>query len=325
MSLCEIRIATYKRPQFLARALDMLARQTVGDIHAVVFDDSPEQEGRAVAEGFEKFPVLYRNNDCNLGISGNLAQCFRTKPYRPADYCFCLEDDNTVLPNFIEMNIAALEQAGAEILIRNQYVETADNRIDKTRQTMPDAFPNGLVSPRRALTSLFSGIGLSNGGLFWHSKAKTQLGIGADCADPVLLEYLRPFALREPILYMPTPLGAWRENGAESFREQGGLGQRFSNYRLLKTLSQLRRRALPAITEHHGLSALYRLVDPSRWARVDTTLANALYPMRPRTLSAGETIHQYGKGLIAHTQKAKAIGTASRQIVDDQLHWLMAE
>jgi glycosyltransferase involved in cell wall biosynthesis len=44
MSLCEVRIPTYKRPDLLKRALSNLRKQTYDNWQAIAFDDSPEQE-----------------------------------------------------------------------------------------------------------------------------------------------------------------------------------------------------------------------------------------------------------------------------------------
>lgn len=332
MALCEIRIPTYKRPHLLRRAIDNLRRQTLSDLHCIIFDDSPEQEARAVAEETTDIKVFYRPNPENLGISRNVGQCFRTAAYEPAQYCFCLEDDNTVFPTFIEQNIADMQGAGTAILIRDQFIENNDDTIDETRRTMQGAFPpaieaaGGIVQPVQLLTSILTRVGISNGALFWRADARSELQIGDDCPDPVFLEYLRPFAIREPVLFAPTPLGTWRDNQlSESFRVQKDkMKDRLSNYSQLKTLSALRRQAVACLAPGTDIEALYGQCDPSRWGEVDRVLGEALFTHRPRALSAAAMWKARAKGLVCQAFPGKEIAPASAGRLAAQLDWLQA-
>ncbi|MBD0425453.1 glycosyltransferase [Aquisalinus flavus] len=333
--ICEIRIPTYKRPDMLERAIGQLAAQTVlkngARLHGVIFDDSPAQEGRAIVRKHEdRHPGLtlsYRPNRENLGISRNLGQCFRTAAYEPSDHVFCLEDDNSVFPGFIAANIRLLEETGTAIAIRNQYIETTDNEIDHTRTTMPDAWATdsagvGVLQPTDLLTCLFTNLGISNGALFWRSDAASELMIGEDCADPVLIEYLRPFAIREPVAFANTPLGAWRDNEKESFRILANRMQdRLTNYRGLKAISALRRAALAAIADNDR-AALYERAAECRWGTIDRAYAHALIPARPRVTGMAALARHWAKGLACHALPAAQIGERSAGIVRAQLAWL---
>lgn len=319
MSVCEIRIPTYRRPELLRRALDTLRRQTVKDIHIVIFDDSPDAEGRAVAEEASDLTIHYRQNAGNLGISRNLGQCFQTGAFYPAEYAFCLEDDNMVFPDFIEKNIAAMKKSGTAILVRNQFIESTDNEILHHRKTMPDAFSEGIVNPSRLLACIFTNVGISNGGLFWRCDARSELQIGDDCPNPVLIEYLRPFAIAENVWYADEPLGTWRDNQVESFRIlKDGLEDRLYNYRLLKTLSCMRRKTLAALTGGDP-APLYAMTDQSRWPKIDAALATALLPVRRQGAPARDLVKHYARGFAASLLSQSAIGDRSAAVFRNRL------
>ncbi|NHK28261.1 glycosyltransferase family 2 protein [Parvularcula flava] len=328
--LCEIRIPTFKRPDMLERAIGQLADQTVVkdgmSLHVVIFDDSPAQEGRMIFRKLEEshpgLTLSYRPNRENLGISRNLGQCFRTEAYEPSEYVFCLEDDNSVFPGFIAANIKLLEDTGTAILIRNQYIETTDDEIDHTRTTMPDAWVDGVLEPVDLLTCLFTNLGISNGALFWRSDAQSELMIGEDCSDPVLIEYLRPFAIREPVAFANTPLGAWRDNEKESFRIIANRMQdRLTNYRGLKAISALRREAL-AVMADNDRAALFERSAETRWGTIDRAYAHALIAARPRVTGMTTLARHWAKGLACHALPAAEIGQRSAGIVRAQLAWL---
>src|SRR5580704_13426007 len=111
MNLCEIRVPTYRRPQWLERALRSILAQDTPDWRAVIFDDSPDQEGRAVVDRLADARFIYKSNPANLRAAANIDQCFQTRPFVQGEYACILEDDNWFYPDFISSNIQALRES----------------------------------------------------------------------------------------------------------------------------------------------------------------------------------------------------------------------
>ena len=134
-----------------------------------------------------------------------------------------LEDDNQLLPGFLEDNIRLCREKGVEILLRNQLVEYASG-TDAARlgdKGLLDAkFVEGTYAPERFRLALMADMGVSNGGLFWTRDAASDLEVHVDCSA-TLQEYLRTLAIVEPIYVAMTPLAVWAENGAETTRDLG--------------------------------------------------------------------------------------------------------
>lgn len=72
MSLCEVRIPAYKRPDLLRRALSSLVVQSYPNWQAIVLDDSPDKEALNVIRSFEDDRILYKPNEKNLGVLKNI-------------------------------------------------------------------------------------------------------------------------------------------------------------------------------------------------------------------------------------------------------------
>ena len=96
--MISIAIPTYRRPRFLAEALERITRE-VNDagaaIEVIVQDNASGDETREVAESFTDLSVSYRSNDSNLGPSENIVRaCERCS----GDYVFLLGDDDLIEP-----------------------------------------------------------------------------------------------------------------------------------------------------------------------------------------------------------------------------------
>lgn len=171
MSLCEIRVATYKRPQLLKRALSSVIAQTYQNWKAIVFDDSPEQEGRQVIEALNDDRIIYQPHRENLGRAKNIDHAFQSKAYIGGKYAFALEDDNYLFPDFIDSNIAALEENNVNIVLRNQEFrpDRDGQSIFVGETTREKWFQQGVYSPIELHSRLFFCEGITNGGLFWCS------------------------------------------------------------------------------------------------------------------------------------------------------------
>jgi hypothetical protein len=218
--LVHIRTPTYKRPDVLKRALESMRAQTWENWVCDVYDDDPAQSGRAVCEALGDPRIHYTHNDPQRFASRNIDGCFTATNPHDADYFCVVEDDNFILPSFCAENIALCRAQGVDIVLRNQLVEHASG-TDRAQLSqggvLDDLFVEGLYAAPDFRLSLLIGIGVSNGGLFWSRHARSQLEIQYPCTA-TLQEYLRTFAIAEPVYVAMTPLAVWAENAEQTTR-----------------------------------------------------------------------------------------------------------
>lgn len=221
--LVHVRCPTYRRPDALRRALLGLQAQTVADWVCDVHDDDPDRSGADVVSELADPRIRYRPNRPQLRASRNIDRCFsRSNPHGARYFCV-LEDDNQLLPRFLEDNIGICRREGVEIVLRNQLVEYASGTAEAQlgdRGLLDTKFVEGRYAPERFRLALMADMGVSNGGLFWTSEAVSDLEVHVDCSA-TLQEYLRTLAIREPIYVAMTPLAVWAENGTETTRDIG--------------------------------------------------------------------------------------------------------
>ena len=221
--LVHIRTPTYKRPEALRRALQSMIDQTWPDWICDVYDDDPEQAGRAVVTALGDVRIRYTPNTPQLFASRNIDHCFTAENPHGAEYFCVVEDDNFILPDFCATNIALARQQGVEIVLRNQLFEhasgTQEARIG-TRGVLDELFTEGLYAPGDFRLSLLAGIGVSNGGLFWSVRAISPLEIRYACTA-TLQEYLRTYSIIEPVYVAMHPLAVWAENAEQTTRNAG--------------------------------------------------------------------------------------------------------
>jgi hypothetical protein len=218
--LVHIRTPTYRRPAALRRALESMIAQSWHDWICDVYDDDPAQSGRAVCEALGDARIRYTHNAPQLFASRNIDACFSARNPHGADYFCVVEDDNFILPDFCAENIALCRTHDVEIVLRNQLVELA-SATKRARLSeygvLDDLFREGLYEAMQFRLSLLTGIGVSNGGMFWSRKVRSQLEIGYGCTA-TLQEYLRTYAIAEPVYVAMTPLAVWAENAEQTTR-----------------------------------------------------------------------------------------------------------
>jgi hypothetical protein len=221
MSLCEIRVPTYRRPRLLERALRSLQAQTRQDWVALVMDDSPAQDGRDIVIKLNDPRIQYRPNQNRLGCAGNLDQAFATPAYAGAAFACVLEDDNWYFPKFLAANIQALEQRGLSILMRNQQIFLEDTElapVESSATTRGGVFTEGVVPILRLRASMFFCTGISNGGLFWRTTARTSFQVGPEVKTSPMQEFCRTIMVSEPAYFAAEPLAAFSRS-PETTRE----------------------------------------------------------------------------------------------------------
>ena len=209
MSLCEVRIPTYKRTDLLKRALTSLAAQTYNNWKCLVLDDSPNQEARLVVESFNDDRMIYQPHPTNLGRTKNLDYAFLSTNYIGGLYAFVLEDDNYLFPTFIAENIKSLETHKVNIVLRNAEIrlQTDTESISTGETTRGRWFAQGIYRPLELYSRLFFCEGVSNSSLFWRTdKIQSNLQVGLKVKDALHQELFRSIQIKESIYFEPNPL-----------------------------------------------------------------------------------------------------------------------
>ncbi len=217
-----VRTPTYDRPDALQRCLQSLIDQTWENWICDVYNDG----GLATKEVVDRMNdprIRFHQNTPRRMASKNIDSCFSRQNPHDADYFFVLEDDNSVLPRFMEDNIRLCETQGVHIVFRNQLIEFnsgTDAAATSTSGILDEKFREGRYAPDVFRLSLIADIGVSNGGLFWSRNCGSDLEVHAECSA-TLQEYLRTFAIDEPIYVAMEPLAVWADNGEATTRDMG--------------------------------------------------------------------------------------------------------
>jgi glycosyltransferase involved in cell wall biosynthesis len=203
--LVEVRIPTYKRPEWLTVAIKSLLSQDFTDWRAMIFDDSTAREGELVVSQFNDGRLAYRPNEQNRGAAFNLNQCFTNVPYAGGTYAFVLEDDNWLMPDFISANLAAIQSSNVNFLFRNQEIwsRNGSSLQKKDGTTLP--YFRKQMTPMQLHAQVFFWSGVSNGSIFFKTGTKTNLAVASLEPDPGLQEYLRCLAFEEDSLFLEEP------------------------------------------------------------------------------------------------------------------------
>ncbi|MBD2296487.1 glycosyltransferase family 2 protein [Anabaena sphaerica FACHB-251] len=212
MSLCEVRVPTYKRPHLLKRALSSLIAQTYNNWKCLVLDDSPAQEGRLVVESFNDDRMIYQPHPINLGRTKNLDYAFSSSNYIGGLYAFVLEDDNYLLPTFISENIQSLETHNVNIVLRNAEIrlQIDEASIPTGKTNLGKWYRQGLYTPFEIYARLFFCEGITNSGLFWRTdKIRSNLQVGSQVKDALHQELFRSLQIKDPIYFESTPLSVF--------------------------------------------------------------------------------------------------------------------
>lgn len=218
--LVHFRTPTYKRPEALRRALASMVAQTWPHWVCDVFDDDPSEAGRHVVAELGDPRIRYTANSPQLFASRNIDQCFTAQNQHGAAFFCVVEDDNFVLPEFCAQNIALMAREGVEIVLRNQVIEHASGTPAAcvgTIGVLDDLFTEGRYDAADFRLAMMAGIGVSNGGLFWSVRARSQLEIQYACTA-TLQEYLRTYSVTEPVYVAMEPLAVWAENAEQTTR-----------------------------------------------------------------------------------------------------------
>lgn len=277
MSLCEVRIPTYKRPALLKRALTSLVEQSYPNWQAIVLDDSPDREAQQIVEDFEDGRILYKANQKNLGGVKNIDSAFSSTGYFGGTYAFVLEDDNYLFPDFIAENIYSIEKNQVGIILRNQEfrIEKDGNSVTTGETTRGLWFEQGSYDPFQIRARLFFNESISNGGLFWHTgKIKSNLQVGPEVVQFPYQELIRALLIKELIYFEAKPLCVFT-----------GFHQEEKNQQPVDKINKMYRSFMGAPKHNRGTQAILKyLIDIYGSAIIQEAQKLAITNDRQRTL-----------------------------------------
>lgn len=139
MKKVSVIVPTYKRNQYITRALDSILVQDYPDIEIIVVDDNGEgsEDQRATEATLRKYiskdEIRYLKNKENVG--GSIA---RNNGIQAAtgEYITFLDDDDEYLPGKISAQVKAMEENGWDLCVMDG--ETYDNRgVMLSHKTQP--------------------------------------------------------------------------------------------------------------------------------------------------------------------------------------------
>jgi|GEM_PF-1222950 len=216
-----VALPTYRRPELLRRALASLVAQTHADWTAHVFDDSPDCEGAKVVSAFDDGRIRYTANSQRAGAAINIDRCFGNRLGPGPGLAMILEDDNYLLPGFLELAVEEMSLSQAWMGLFNQRVHDEDSGLAPTSTTTRGAwFSSGWVSPLELHASLLLMEGLSNGGIVWRLDCGERLAVGDAVLYSGLHEACRSLLVRRAFWFCSESLAVWTRNRpAESARK----------------------------------------------------------------------------------------------------------
>jgi glycosyltransferase involved in cell wall biosynthesis len=295
-----VRMPTYRRPELLARALNSLRAQTITNWRCIVYDDSPDELSKGVCEAFQDERIVHVFNAPRKFAAANIDQCFARSD--EADYFFVLEDDNFVLPSFIEDNIATLRERGVSIVLRNQYIAPVDINIDALGACptiLHSRFQECVYAADEFVCSGMFSMGVSNGGLFWTRGARTDLEIRAPQCSAVLHEHLRTILIRDPVYVALKPLAIWSDNGEDTTRHSGGdLAFVRRELNLKQSFNVMRRRIARALQQRGRYDLVQSDIYLTSMHQRQLDIAKALLPWPGRGgLSLAQRVNMTARGI----------------------------
>ena len=300
-----VRTPTFRRPQLLERCLRSLLTQTWTDWVCDVFDDDPDEGGRAVCRRLNDPRIHYVPNRPQKFASANIDACFSQANPHGAEYFFVLEDDNYVFDEFMSENIALCRREGVELVLRNQVVDydlSGNGRDVSSFGILEGAYRPGLQSAQTIRFGALGGIGVSNGALFWSVRAQTDLEIKIPC-NASLQEYLRTLVIVDRTFVALEPLAAWAANGPGTNRNLGDrAGYLKRELDLKRAIQRIRRRIWDRAEPSERRALLEGRILATNPADITDNLARALIPARPgRQTCLGGWATAYLRGLVVRS------------------------
>jgi hypothetical protein len=208
--MLEVRISAYERPELLQRAIESLLRQSCERWSAVVYDDSRSNRVQQYVANLADARVVYVKNQTRLGASQNIDQCFSGYSTSGGQYACILEDDNFMLPGFVEEVHSMFATYNEDIAHFNQRICSAEGTmLPADITTRGRWFSHGRNSPADLKALLLLMEGVSNGGLVWRLDRGVNLQVGASVVETGLHEACRTLLLDRSVRVVDECWLAW--------------------------------------------------------------------------------------------------------------------
>ncbi len=316
--IVEVRIPTYNRPTLLRRALGALLSQTYENWRAVVLDDGDPARTEEVVRGIGDSRISHSPNSRQLGAGGNIVRAFAREPMVGGEFFYVLEDDNMIVPTFIEVNLGWLSMHDVGLVVNNQWVEvpSSDQAVlpkHDNRDTI-DCFTTGVWSADDFKVALLWRVPISNGSIFWRLNCRSDLTL-ADGHHPGLHEALRAYRLNDAIYFNATPNAFWYPTLGPIDRSVSAMATFLKNERAVQVmrrgiLSTLRRRG----ESEKLLSKRYKTPLPVREEGVLKALgrwpapSSLPFPRRAELLVKGLLLQTIAPGLRSGDLAGRRVG-----------------
>jgi glycosyltransferase involved in cell wall biosynthesis len=213
--LVSVYIPTFRRPDFLAQAIQSVLGNGYDPIEVVVSDDDPEGSAQAVALRFSDPRIRYITKPAPPGKTKNWQHAvLHTK----GKYCFKLDDDDLIEFGFISACAEFLESHPQAVCVYTGYtswerngeklVETNDSFFGSEQIVSGPAYIRAVLAneggyPRVQKTAVF---------YQRHAGEKIQFYENA-CED---FAFGAALALHGDVGYIPQPLYIWRQHATNN-------------------------------------------------------------------------------------------------------------
>lgn len=208
-NLCEIRVVSYCRPEWLHECLNSLILQDHHDWVAIVFDDTPDDSCQTIVSELMDGRIQYRKNEPRAGCAKNLNQAFRATPYLDGEYACVLEDDSWFYPDCLSSNIRSLAQTNTRVMLRNADIWDR-NFVPpvKISESTLEKLSESIMSPAALHATLFFA-GCYNPSWFWRTDCDANFTITKYTDDACQQEFLRVTDIAIPVYFASQPKIAW--------------------------------------------------------------------------------------------------------------------
>jgi hypothetical protein len=112
-----VLIPTYNRARWLGGAIDSILAQTYGDFRLIVSDNASTDDTAEVVARYDDPRLSYVRRERNCGLNAHYNSWFEAID---ADFLYIVPDDDRLLPDALELTLAALEANPRAALVHGQ-------------------------------------------------------------------------------------------------------------------------------------------------------------------------------------------------------------
>lgn len=155
------------------------------------------------------------------GAAENLARAFRKTPFFNDSVYFCvLEDDNWLMPAYLDQSIRLIKEKQVNLLHVNQecWWRPANGKPTSFESsTLETVLPQGLLTAEHLHAGVFFFQGISNGSLFWSINLASDLSAPVHTSrDAYVQEMQRCLAIQETSFCSHQCLSIWTDSEKEN-------------------------------------------------------------------------------------------------------------